>query len=277
LHIQLKEKYSFPIFEGFEMRGKSPHIKYFYSPEKRFLAIKINKRYFLEELHLSHKELFNTPITFARTWNIDFYLMVKVLWKLYGELEKAPNFVVYIRSLDLISITFDVQYFDKRIYRFRYSPFEFKLIPNFKEDNQLTGYFQILSCIPEVGSLKGVVVDSDFYSNYRLFFFDDLTDGNIFFKIFNRCNLFYQVYSLSKGNLILNQGNALEPDEFLKKCQGHFYFSTTRLKKFIFTWAFKQYRRASRKKEENEAKEIVLHTPFYFDVERECKENHPVV
>jgi hypothetical protein len=68
------------------MRGKSPHIKYFYSPEKKFLAIKINKKYFLSELHLSHKELFNTAISFTRTWNIDFYLMIKVLWKLYGEL-----------------------------------------------------------------------------------------------------------------------------------------------------------------------------------------------
>lgn len=63
-----------------------------------------------------------------------------------------------------------------------------------------------------MGSTKGAIVDSDFYNNNRLFFLDDLTDNNIFYKIFNRCNIFYQVYSLSKGNLSLTQGSILEPD-----------------------------------------------------------------
>lgn len=132
-HLASKEKYNFPIFESFENRGRSPYIKYSYSIEKRLITIRINKNYLLNDLHMSHKEIFNAAISFTRTWEIDFYDKVKVLWKLYLEVEKVQHFNVYIRSLDLISVTFDIQYPDKRSYRFRYSPFEFKNIPTFKD------------------------------------------------------------------------------------------------------------------------------------------------
>jgi len=130
------------------------------------------------------------------------------------------------------------------------------MIPNFKEDNQLTGYYQSLSCIPELNSIKIGVVDQEFYNNYRLFIFDDLTDSNLFFKLFNRTNIFYQVYSISRGNTGIYL-NSSDSDDFAKKCLGHFYFSTTRLKKFIFTWSFKQHKKVisrDRKPKEEEPK-----------------------
>lgn len=109
---------------------------------------------------------------------------------------------LYIRSLDLISATFDIVYHDKRVYRFRYSPFEFRSSPTFKDEQQLTGYYQSLSCIPDINSNnnnKPPLSDTEFYSTPRLFIFDDLTDSNLFLKVLNRTNLIYQVYAISRG------------------------------------------------------------------------------
>lgn len=136
--------------------------------------------------------------------------------------------------MDLISVTFDIVYAEKRTYRYRYSPFEFRNSPTFKDDNQLTGYYQSLSLISEITTTKIPVVDNDFYTAARLFMLDDLTDSNLFYKIFNRTYLFFQIYSISRGTY-----TGSETDDFAKKCLGQFYFSTTRLKKFIFTWSFK--------------------------------------
>lgn len=179
--------------------------------------------------------------------------MIRVLWRIYTESEKPINYNLFIRSLDLISATFDVIYHDKRIYRFRYSPFEFRTSPTFKDDNQLTGYFQSLSCIPDINSSnKLAVIDSDFYTNPRLFIFDDLTDNNLFYKILNRTNLIYQIYTISKGSYYSFQGALVEIDEFAKKSLGQFYFSTTRLKKILFTWSFRQFKRSSKDKKVKE-------------------------
>jgi hypothetical protein len=60
--------------------------------------------------------------------------MVKLLWKFYLESEQRQFYYITIRSIDMISVTFDVIYTDKKIYRFRYSPFEFKNIPYYKEE-----------------------------------------------------------------------------------------------------------------------------------------------
>jgi hypothetical protein len=58
-------------------------------------------------------------------------------------------------------------------------------------------------------------------------------------------------------------------DEFTKKCLGQFYFSTTRLKKILFTWSFKQFRRPAKdkkaKEDEKEAREIIFHISFQLE------------
>lgn len=50
---------------------------------------------------------------------------------------------------------------------------------------------------------------------------------------------------------------------------GLFYFSTTRLKKIVFTWSFKQFKRPNREKrvkeEEKEQKEVIFHVAFQLD------------
>jgi hypothetical protein len=84
--------------------------------------------------------------------------MIRVLWRIYTEAEKPINYNLFIRSLDLISATFDIIYHDKRIYRFRYSPFEFRTSPTFKDDNQLTGYYQSLSCIPDISNSNKLII-----------------------------------------------------------------------------------------------------------------------
>jgi hypothetical protein len=68
-----------------------------------------------------------------------------------------------------------------------------------------------------------------------------------------------------------------ETDEFSKKCLWWLYFSTTRLKKFIYTWSFRPYRKVANRSEnivtdiELESKEVIFHVPFYIEV-RETRE-----
>lgn len=117
--------------------------------------------------------------------------------------------------------------------------------------------------------------DSDFYSAHRCFIFDDLTDYNMALKILQRTNIFYMAYSISKGNTIFYPGYFLDSDEYNKKCLWNIYFSTTRLKKFIYTWSFRPYKKP--KIHHNEilstfadhevlTKEIIFHTAFYVEV-----------
>jgi hypothetical protein len=79
----------------------------------------------------------------------------------------------------MISITFDIVYVDKRIYRFRYSPFEFRSNIFIKEHSRLSGYNQQISVLPDIQGLKQVVCDQDFYYAPRCFIFEDLTDANM--------------------------------------------------------------------------------------------------
>lgn len=108
-----------------------------------------------------------------------------------------------------------------------------------------------MSCITEGNIIQKAVgpsFDSEFYNAPRLFIFDDLTDNNIFSKILSRTNLFYQMYLISRGI----HPAILDYDEFSKKCLGNFYFSTTRLKKFIFTWSFKKPIKSARERRSKE-------------------------
>ena len=153
---------------------------------------------------MSRRDLFNIAISFTRTWEMDFNGMIRTLWRIYTEPEKQLTYDLYIKSLDVISVSFDIHYHDKRIYRFRYSPFEFRTSPIFKEDNSLMGYHQSLSCVTENGSnLKATASDSEYYIAPRLFIFDDLTDNNLFHKILNRSNLVFQAYSIARGTHII--------------------------------------------------------------------------
>lgn len=147
--------------------------------------------------------------------------------------------------MDLISITFDIQYGDKRIYRFRYSPFEFRSGLFIRNETLLSGYNQTISVIPEINNLKLPFLDSDFYNAPRCFIFDDLTDSNLSYKLLQRTNLFYMAYSISRGITNFYQNSSpVDSDEYCKKYLWSIYFSTTRLKKFIYTWSFKPFKKA---------------------------------
>lgn len=176
--------------------------------------------------------------------------MVKVIYKLSYESEKSLYYNLFIKSLDIISITFDVQYGDKRVYRFRYSPFEFRSTLFLMDNNNLTGYNQNISLVPELGSTKTLILDQEFYSAPRYFIFDDLTDRNMAVKIFQRTNIFYMAYSISRGLTFFYPGPSIDSDEYCKKCLWYIYFSTTRLKKFIFTWSFRPFRKNAYRQEE---------------------------
>jgi hypothetical protein len=138
--------------------------------------------------------------------------MIKVIYKLSNDCEKSPFYNLFIKSIDLISITFDIQYGDKRIYRFRYSPFEFRSGLFFKDNTQLSGYNQNISMIPEVNSIKTPILDSEFYLAQRCFIFDDLTDFNMALKILQRTNLFYMAYSISRGTTNFYPGSSIDSD-----------------------------------------------------------------
>ena len=62
-------------------------------------------------------------------------------------------------------------------------------------------------------------------------------------KIMQRTNLFYIAYSISRGTSSFFISSSLDTDEYYKKCLWQIYFSTTRLKKFIFTWSFHTLRK----------------------------------
>lgn len=196
---------------------------------------------------MSRNAILALPASFVSTWENDLYGMIKLIYKLSNDTERAPFYNLFIKSIDLISVTFDVQYGDKRVYRFRYSPFEFKTGLFLKEHYQLAGYNQSISVITDVSSLKTSFLDSDFYTSPRIFIFDDLTDYNMAYKLYQRTNLFFIAYSVSKGLTSFYPGSSVEADEYNKKCLWYLYFSTTRLKKFIYTWSFKPYRRFSSK------------------------------
>lgn len=176
--------------------------------------------------------------------------MIKVINKLSYESERSLSYNLFIKSLDIISITFDVQYGDKRVYRFRYSPFEFRSTLFFKDSNYLSGYNQNISLVSELSTIKTQVLDQEFYSAPRYFIFDDLTDANMAIKIFQRTNIFYFAYSISRGLTIFYPGPPIDSDEYCKKCLWYLYFSTTRLKKFIYTWSFRPFRRNAYRQEE---------------------------
>lgn len=189
------------------------------------------------------------PLSFVNIWESDLVTMVKIIYKLSYDTEKSLYYNLFIRSLDLISITFDVQYSDKRIYRFRYSPFEFRSTLFFKDNHYLSGYNQMISLIPDISSIKTTVLDQEFYSAPRYFIFDDLTDQNMAVKIFQRTNIFYIAYSISRGMTIFYPGPPIDADEYCKKCLWYLYFSTTRLKKFIYTWSFRPFKKNSIRQE----------------------------
>ena len=148
---------------------------------------------------MSRNAILALPASFVSTWENDFCGMVKLFYKMSNDTDKAVFFNLFIKSIDLISITFDVQYGDKRLYRFRYSPFEFKTGLFLKENYQLAGYNQNISVLTDITSLKTGFLDADFYSSPRIFFFDDLTDCNMAYKLYQRTNIFFIAYSLSKG------------------------------------------------------------------------------
>lgn len=43
-------------------------MKYFYNADQKFLVIKINKNYFINEIKMTEKELFNIAIAFQILW-----------------------------------------------------------------------------------------------------------------------------------------------------------------------------------------------------------------
>lgn len=86
-----------------------------------------------------------------------------------------------------------------------------------------------------------------------------------------RTNLFYMAYSISRGHTTF-YSSALDADEYYKKCQWYLYFSTTRLKKFIYTWSFrplkknKNYGPLPIEDIEQSSKEIIYSVPFYVEI-----------
>ena len=62
----------------------------------------------------------------VKFWVKDFNLMVWTLWKCYVGMDRISFANVYIRSIDAISVTFDLKYNDNRNYRIRWSPLEFR-------------------------------------------------------------------------------------------------------------------------------------------------------
>ena len=191
------------MFEPFQQRGKHPHIKFTHLKTKNNsaiqpLEIRFNKRYLLEELKLPRSNLIQVPASFISIWETDFCGMVKIINTLSNQNDRNSYYTLFIKSIDLISITFDVQYNDKRSYRIRYSPFEFRTSVFLKEQFQLVGYNQCLSVIPDT-SIKTAISDQDFYQTPRCFIFDDLTDNNMFAKIVMRTNIFHNAYSISRG------------------------------------------------------------------------------
>ena len=62
----------------------------------------------------------------VKFWVNEFNLMVGALWRWYTQMDKISFANVYIRSVDAISITFELRYNDTRNYRIRWSPLEFR-------------------------------------------------------------------------------------------------------------------------------------------------------
>lgn len=127
--------------------------------------------------------------------------------------------------------------------------------------------------LPAVASIKSGFLDTDFYLSPRCFIFDDLTDLNMAYKIYQRTNLFYIAYSISKGlTTFYPSSSPIDNDEYAKKCLWYLYFSTTRLKKLMFTWSFRPFRKNVAKTDsaiqevELPSREIILHVPFYVSV-----------
>jgi hypothetical protein len=75
---------------------------------------------------MSRASLLVIGAMFVETWKKDLFEMIKKITELSAKNDRYSFYSLYIRSIDLISITFDVHYGDKRAYRFRYSPFEFR-------------------------------------------------------------------------------------------------------------------------------------------------------
>ena len=49
--------------------------------------------------------------------------MIRIISQLSFDNERPYFYNLFIKAIDIISISFDIIYGDKRIYRFRYSPF----------------------------------------------------------------------------------------------------------------------------------------------------------
>lgn len=198
---------------------------------------------------MTRNTLLGLAINFVTIWHQDYYAVLKNILRLSFETDKSLTYNLFVRSMDLIAVTFDIQYSDKRIYRFRYSPFEFRSTLFNKENHYLCGYNQKLSLITDISSIKQPISDQEFYSAPRYFIFDDVIDSSIGIKLFQRANIFFIAYSISRGATSLYPGVPLDADEYCKKCMWNLYFSTTRLKKFIFTWPFRPYRKNSNRQE----------------------------
>jgi hypothetical protein len=99
-----------------------------------------------------------------------------------------------------------------------------------------------------------------------------------------RTHIFYTAYAISRGMTSL-YSNSLDADEYNKKCMWTLYFSTTRLKKFIYTWTFKPFRRnkinfssdSAIREIELPSKEMILMIPFYVEIRdtRELNKDDP--
>ncbi len=127
-YIYHKQKHGYPMFQPFNNRGKHSHIKFSHiktksNPTIQVLQIRFNKRYLLQELKLPRSSLIQVPMSFVSIWESDFCGMVKIINNLSSLNDRNSYYSLFIKGIDLISITFDVQYNDKRSYRIRYSPF----------------------------------------------------------------------------------------------------------------------------------------------------------
>ena len=266
-----KMRYMFRVFDPVESRGKTGGIKFDHAggASEGMLHMRINKNYFFNELNLSRKDLLMIPMSFLEIWKSSFVGMVKVMWKFYLQTEKSAFFNMMIRSVDMISLTFDIRYNDLRTYRIRWSPFEFRPSLTTRSD-YLMGYFQAFSLIQESKSGTNLVKE-EFYSAQRLFFLDDLTDDKAFSKIAFRINLFHQMYCISRAVINLP---SVELEEWGKRCYGQFYYSTTRLKKFSFTFPIKPFRRGKQRKEAFNRVEAKLDMVFYCDKEIEVTDSN---